>query len=107
MVDISRKRVDFLFTVFICLILLPGRLHAQPDAEDYLVINRLTRQSGLPDQDVNRIYFDNRGYAWISTFGGGLVRYDGDSFIRRSSTTSSTSASKMPTADCGSPRREA
>ena len=87
MVDISRKRVDFLFTVFICLILLPGRLHAQPDAEDYLVINRLTRQSGLPDQDVNRIYFDNRGYAWISTFGGGLVRYDGDSFIRFSDKT--------------------
>ena len=87
MVDILRKRVDFLLTIFICLILLPGRLHAEPDAEDYLVINRLTRQSGLPDQDVNRIYFDNLGYAWISTFGGGLVRYDGDSFIRFSAKT--------------------
>ena len=81
MVDKILKRVDFLLTIFFCLILLPGRLHAQTDAEDYLVVSKLSRQSGLPDQDVNRIYFDSKGYAWISTFGGGLVRYDGDSFI--------------------------
>ena len=82
MVDILRKRVDFLIAFFTCLVLLPGRLLAQTDAEDYIVVNRLSRQSGLPDQDVNRIFFDSRGYAWISTFGGGLVRYDGDSFIK-------------------------
>ena len=87
MVDISRKQVDFLLMFFFCLVLLPGRLCAEPDAEDYLVIHRLTRQNGLPDQDVNRIYFDSMGYAWISTFGGGLVRYDGDSFIRFSAKT--------------------
>ena len=82
MADKLSKRVDFLLTFFFCLALLPGRLHAETEAEDYIVINRLDRQSGLPDQDVNRIYFDSRGYAWISTFGGGLVRYDGDSFIK-------------------------
>ena len=87
MVDKLTKRVDFLLTIFTCLVLLPGRLLAETDAEDYLVINRLTRQSGLPDQDVNRIYFDSRGYAWISTFGGGLVRYDGDSFIKYTAKT--------------------
>ena len=87
MVDISSRRVDFLWLFFTCLLLIPGRLQAQTDAEDYLVISRLTRQNGLPDQDVNRIYFDNLGYAWISTFGGGLVRYDGDSFIRFSAKT--------------------
>ena len=81
------KKVDFLLTIFTCLILLPGRLHAQSEAEDYIVVNKLSRQSGLPDQDVNRIYFDSRGYAWISTFGGGLVRYDGDSFIKFSAKT--------------------
>ena len=68
MVDILLKRVDFLIAIFICLIILPGRLNAETDPEDYIVINRLTRQSGLPDQDVNRIYFDSKGYAWISTF---------------------------------------
>ena len=87
MVDKIAKRVDFILAVFSCLILLPGRLSAQTDAEDYIVINRLSRENGLPDQDVNGIYFDSRGYAWISTFGGGLVRYDGDSFIRFSART--------------------
>ena len=82
MVDKLFKRVDFLLAFFSCLFLLPGRLSAEAGPEDYLVINRLTRQSGLPDQDVNRIYFDSKGYAWISTFGGGLVRYDGDSFVK-------------------------
>jgi ligand-binding sensor domain-containing protein/AraC-like DNA-binding protein len=79
--------VDFLLTIFSCLILLPGRLQAETATEDYIVINRLTRQNGLPDQDVNRIYFDSKGYAWISTFGGGLVRYDGDSFIKYTAKT--------------------
>ena len=82
MVDILIKRVDFLIAFFIGLLLLPGSLLAETEAEDYLVIRQLTRQSGLPDQDVNRIFFDSKGYAWISTFGGGLVRYDGDSFIK-------------------------
>ena len=82
MVDIIYKKVDFLLVIFTCLLLHPGNLAAQTDTEDYMVINRLTRENGLPDQDINGIYFDSRGYAWISTFGGGLVRYDGDSFIR-------------------------
>ena len=87
MVDILFKRVDFLKVFFTCLILLPGRLQAEPDAEDYLVTTRLSRENGLPDPDINGICFDSRGYAWISTFGGGLVRYDGDSFIRFSAKT--------------------
>ena len=87
MVDIIYKKVDFLLAVFFCLLLLPGTLHAQTATEDYMVINRMSRENGLPDQDVNGIYFDSKGYAWISTFGGGLVRYDGDSFIRFSQKT--------------------
>ena len=87
MVDTLLKRVDFLLAVFFCLLLCADRLPAQPVSEDYIVINRLTRENGLPDQDVNGIYFDSRGFAWISTFGGGLVRYDGDSFLRFSTKT--------------------
>ena len=87
MVDIFSRRVDFLLAVFLCLLPLPCRIHAQTGAEDYLVVDRLTRERGLPDQDINGIYFDNGGYAWISTFGGGLVRYDGDSFIKFSNKT--------------------
>ena len=86
MVEKISRWVDFILTVFIALS-LPGRLNAQTEAEDYMVVKRLTREDGLPDQDINGIYFDNRGYAWISTFGGGLVRYDGDSFLTFSSKT--------------------
>ena len=68
-------------------LLLPCGLFAQAEAEDYMVLNRLTRENGLPDQDINGIYFDDQGYAWIGTFGGGLVRYDGDSVLPFSSKT--------------------
>ena len=87
MVDLHLKRVDFLLAVFLLLFSFPGGIFAQPEAEDYIVINLLSRENGLPDQDVNGICFDSRGFAWISTFGGGLVRYDGDSFIRFSMKT--------------------
>ena len=85
MVDIFSKRVDILLAVFICFAVPSELLSAQTGTEDYMVINKLSRENGLPDQDINGLYFDDRGYAWISTFGGGLVRYDGDSFIKFSS----------------------
>lgn len=86
MVDKIFRQVDFILAACIALF-LPGRLSAQTEAEDYMVVNRLTRENGLPDQDINGIYFDNQGYAWIGTFGGGLVRYDGDSVLPFSSKT--------------------
>ena len=55
MVDKHFKKVDFLLVIFFCLALLPVRLLAQTEAEDYLVINRLSRDNGLPDQDINGI----------------------------------------------------
>ena len=36
MVDKLIKQVDFLIAFFICLFLLPGRLLAETEAEDYL-----------------------------------------------------------------------
>ena len=86
MVENFSRRVDFILAVCMAL-LLPCGLGAQSEAEDYMVVNRLTRVDGLPDQDINGIYFDNQGYAWIGTFGGGLVRYDGDSVLPFSSKT--------------------
>ena len=86
--------------IFLRLVLLPGMLHAQRGAEDYLVVERMSRESGLPDQDINGIYFDSKGYAWISTFGGGLVRYDGDSFIRFSKKTDPNSVGDFVSQCC-------
>ncbi len=89
--DSIARKVDLFLAFFLLLALFPEKTHAQGGSEDYLVIERLSRDSGLPDQDINGIYFDERGYAWISTFGGGLVRYDGDSFIRFSENTDTES----------------
>jgi ligand-binding sensor domain-containing protein/AraC-like DNA-binding protein len=100
MVDKLFKWVDYLLAVFSCLLMLPQGACAQTDNEDYTVINRLSRENGLPDQDVNGIYFDDKGYAWISTFGGGLVRYDGDSFIRFSTKTDPAFASDFVNPCC-------
>ena len=91
MVDSRLRKVDYILAVFLCMVFFSGKIHAQTGSEDYLVVNRLTRENGLPDQDVNGIYFDSRGYAWISTFGGGLVRFDGDSFIKFSDKNGSIS----------------
>ena len=32
---------------------------------------------GLPHLHVNQIFADSQGFVWISTYGGGDVRYDG------------------------------
>ena len=45
--------------VFSCLLLFPGGILAQTGAEDYLVVDRLSRERGLPDEDINGIYFDS------------------------------------------------
>ena len=87
MVDSVFRKVEKILAVFLCLAFSSAKILAQSGSEDYLAIERLSRDEGLPDQDVNGIYFDSRGYAWISTFGGGLVRYDGDSFIHFSTKT--------------------
>ena len=37
----------------------------------------LDLSNGLPHNNVSDIFKDSNGFLWISTFGGGLVRYDG------------------------------
>ena len=75
MVDIFLRRVDFLLAVFFCLALSTTSIRAQTGAEDYLVIDRLSREGGLPDQDINGIYFFNfalrpyRDDAWRGILG--------------------------------------
>ena len=35
---------------------------------------------GLPHDHVNHIFVDSQGFVWVSSFGGGAVRYDGYTF---------------------------
>ena len=36
--------------------------------------------SGLPHDHVNHIFVDSQGFVWVSSYGGGAVRYDGYTF---------------------------
>ena len=39
--------------------------------------------SGLPHDHVNHIFVDSQGFVWVSSYGGGAVRYDGYTFKAR------------------------
>ncbi|WP_207154729.1 two-component regulator propeller domain-containing protein [Prevotella herbatica] len=53
---------------------------AQPAFVDKCNMSYLNMLSGLPSNFVDDIYSDSFGFIWISTHGGGLVRYDGFSY---------------------------
>lgn len=44
-------------------------------------VTYLNMASGMPNNFVDDIFQDSFGFMWISTHGGGLVRYDGYSFV--------------------------
>lgn len=43
-------------------------------------VSFLNMKAGLPHNFVNAVYEDSKGFLWIATYGGGLVRYDGYTF---------------------------
>ena len=58
------------------LLLFGGRVGATVLTERYNV-SYLDLRNGLPHDNVSSIFVDSNGFLWISTYGGGLVRYDG------------------------------
>ena len=64
-----------------------GHLQAQEHFADRYNITYLTMSNGLPDNFIDDLYKDMRGFLWISTAGGGLSRYDGYEFINFSPNT--------------------
>ena len=65
--------------VFLFLLLVP--LPCSAGEENVLTerynVSYLDLSSGLPHNNISDIFEDSSGFLWISTFGGGLVRYDG------------------------------
>lgn len=43
-------------------------------------ISTLNMTDGLPSNNVNTIFTDSEGFVWLSTYGGGIVRYNGYGF---------------------------
>lgn len=69
-----------IISMFVLLTAAEGAL-AQGLLERYNVTN-LDVQTGLPHNHVNGIFADSRGFIWISSYGGGAVRYDGYTYMR-------------------------
>ena len=55
---------------------------AQVSFIDQFHISHYDMEAGLPHSNVNGFFSDSRGFLWISTYGGGAVRYDGYTFER-------------------------
>ena len=69
-----------IISMFVLLTAAEGAL-AQGLLERYNVTN-LDVRAGLPHNHVNGIFADSRGFVWISSYGGGAVRYDGYTYMR-------------------------
>lgn len=65
-----------LFSLFV------GTSAAQSVLTDQYNMTCLDLSTGLPHNNVNQVFADSQGFIWISTYGGGVVRYDGYSFCR-------------------------
>ncbi len=63
---------------FICLILLLS-LKVYPQLPETLRFTNYTRANGLPEETINNIAQDSRGFLWIGTREG-LIRFDGHTY---------------------------
>ncbi|MEO6541844.1 MAG: two-component regulator propeller domain-containing protein, partial [Ferruginibacter sp.] len=64
--------------VFFCLF-LAGHSGLGQDIGKDLVFDQLSKKEGLPDNFINTIFQDSRGFLWLAT-NHGLSRYDGRNF---------------------------
>ena len=67
--------------ILLMLVLMTGSSLAQKMLTEHYQMTMLDLQAGLPHNNVNQFFVDSRGFVWISTYGGGAVRYDGFSFM--------------------------
>jgi len=85
--DILRKSFLLSFGAVVLMLLMTLTSSAQSMSEDYYLTKSLSTANGLPYHSVTGLFQDDKGFIWISTFGGGLSRYDGDALVTFSATT--------------------
>ncbi len=73
--------VDKLLLVFLLFPACFAPVRAQALLEDGYTTEILDVEDGLPYTNVDGLFQDDKGFMWISMFGGGLARYDGSSFV--------------------------
>lgn len=72
--------VRYLFILIMVLIVNLG-IFAQGSLPNRYHASYLNMSTGMPNNFADDIFQDSYGYMWISTHGGGLVRYDGYNFL--------------------------
>lgn len=72
--------IRYLLTIISVWMIALGSL-AQGGMPSKYNVSYLNMASGMPNNFVDDIYQDSYGFVWISTHGGGLVKYDGYNFV--------------------------
>lgn len=72
--------IRFLFTIIAVLFFTLGGF-AQGGMPSRYNLSYLNMAAGMPNNFADDIFQDTYGFIWISTHGGGLVRYDGYNFV--------------------------
>lgn len=70
-----------IISIIIMWLLIALGVSAQGKGASRYNMTYLNMVSGMPSNFVDDIYQDSNGFMWLSTHGGGLVRYDGFSFL--------------------------
>ena len=65
----------------ISTILITLGVNAQGSTPSRYNVSYLNMAAGMPNNFADDIFQDSYGFVWISTHGGGLVRYDGFNFM--------------------------
>lgn len=73
-----KRLLILLITVAVSLLCMANYMQGQ----NRYNVSFLDMSVGLPHNWVNSVYQDSRGFVWVATYGGGLVRYDGYGFIK-------------------------
>lgn len=93
-------KVDKLLAFFLLFLLSTGTASARNAVEDNYNTRYLSIAEGLPYSNVDGLFQDDHGFVWISTFGGGVARYDGNSFVTFNTKSSAALRSNHVTEVC-------
>ena len=93
-------KVDKITAAILALLLALASASAQIFPTDTHSAERLSSREGLPFDYVDDIFRDDAGFIWISLYGGGLTRYDGQNFLTYTTSTPQRINSDYVTMTC-------
>jgi len=72
--------IRYILTIISAILITLG-VNAQGGTPSRYNLSYLNMAAGMPNNFADDIFQDSYGFMWVSTHGGGLVRYDGYSFV--------------------------